>query len=70
MNVNVNEKKNIFDRNYCINVSQTKAIIAHDILQARHIFIRVKISFLCSFRAEYNHLLLVVFCVAPIKGLE
>ena len=32
----------IFDRYFCINSAETKEIMAHYILQPRHIFIRVK----------------------------
>ena len=46
--------KIIFDRYYCINSAQTKEIMVHYILQPRHIFIHVKLSLLCSFRADFS----------------
>ena len=57
--------KIIFDRYYCINSAETKEIscrnernMVHYILQPHHIFIRVKLSFLCSFRADFSFSLL------------
>ena len=52
--------KIIFDRYYCINFAETKEILVHYILQPHHIFIRIKISFLCSVFHYYH-----VLCVAP-----
>ena len=48
----------IFELYYCINSAETKEIMVHYILQPHHIFIRVKASFLCSFRVDFSFSLL------------
>ena len=48
--------KMIFDRHYCIYAAQTKGIMAHYILQPRHIFIRKK-AFILMRVPDRAHLL-------------
>ena len=49
--------KIIFDC-YCINSAETEEMMVHYILLPHHIFIRVKLLFLCSFLGDFSFSLL------------